>query len=41
MLTTEPGGKTTGRLDKLRGQMGVTAIAFMPGCIIGPLADAV
>jgi hypothetical protein len=32
------GGTTTGRLERLIGQIGFTTIASMPGCRIGPPA---
>lgn len=38
-VTAEEEGKTRGRNDKLRGQIGVRTIALNDGCTIGPPAD--
>lgn len=33
-------GKTSGRKERLRGQMGVSTIALSDGCTIGPPAES-
>ena len=38
-VTTDDDGKTRGRNERLRGQMGVNTRALKDGCTIGPPAE--
>ena len=38
-MTTDDDGKTSGRNERLRGQMGVNTRALKDGCTIGPPAE--
>lgn len=38
-VTTDDDGKTSGRNERLRGQMGVNTRALKDGCTIGPPAE--
>lgn len=39
-VTIDDEGKTSGRKDKLRGQIGVKTSALRDGCTIGPPAES-
>lgn len=39
-VMTDDAGKTSGRNDRLRGQIGVRTSALSEGCTIGPPADS-